>query len=367
MTARIWLALPLLGVVLIPALWAPRMSACAPCPPPGKPVVNADQTVIIIWDANTKTEHFIRKASFKSDADDFGFLVPTPNQPELNESGNEAFPYLLKLTEPEIKKVPRPSGGMGCGCGVAEMPKQAAGRANDKGEPAVHVLETKEVAGFNAVVLETKSARALIDWLKEHGYAYSPEIEAWAKPYVEGGWKITALKVAKGKGEEHDKTVAAGALRMTFKTDRPLFPYREPDSRSPAEALGARHRLLRIYFLADARYQGDLTKEVPWTGRVAWSDKLKAEDRQRTLDLLKLPQTSGPADWWLTEFEDDWPYQVAPADVYFAQDRNQGTVKREPIIEYVTASGSTDLMACTLAAVLVLPPVLRRIGRRRKG
>ena len=49
--------------------------ACAPAPS-GKLVVNADQTVIIIWDAANNTQHFIRKASFKSEADDFGFLIP---------------------------------------------------------------------------------------------------------------------------------------------------------------------------------------------------------------------------------------------------------------------------------------------------
>jgi len=59
--------------------------------------VNADQTVVIIWDAARKMQHFIRKASFKSDTDDFGFLIPTPAQPELEESGNEAFPYLSGL------------------------------------------------------------------------------------------------------------------------------------------------------------------------------------------------------------------------------------------------------------------------------
>ena len=42
------------------------------------PVVNADQSVILIWDAATRTEHFIRKASFKSAGDELGFVVPTP-------------------------------------------------------------------------------------------------------------------------------------------------------------------------------------------------------------------------------------------------------------------------------------------------
>src|SRR5579871_428259 len=200
------------SVVLHPA------PACCPAPPSGKPVVNADQTVLIIWDAAAKTQHLIRQASFKSAADDFGFLVPTPTQPELAESGNEAFPFLSKLTEPEVHKVPRPSGGMGCGCSKSAPP--AAGAVRE-----VRVLEEKLVASFQAVVLEATSADALVRWLKEHGYAFSPAVEAWARPYVEGGWKITALRVAKDKDGPPTKTVAASSLRLSFRTDRPLFPY----------------------------------------------------------------------------------------------------------------------------------------------
>jgi hypothetical protein len=251
---------------------------------------------------------------------------------------------------------------MNCGCGAA-APK-AAGRAN---VAEVRVLEEKMVAGFHAAVLEADSADALVTWLKEHGYAFSPEVQAWAKPYVDAKWKITALKVAKSKDEKEAKTVAAGALRMSFKTDRPLFPYREPDSKSPAEALGARQRLLRIYFLSDARYQGELTKETVWSGNTAWADKLSAEDRKKALELLKLPEDTGPAEWWLTEFEDHWPYQVAPGDVYFSHAADQGTVKRPPIVEYVSAGWPTDLMVCALAGVVFVPPFYRRFRGGRKG
>src|SRR5262249_26695477 len=149
---------------------------------------------------------------------------------------------------------------------------------------SVQVLEEKRVAGFNAAVLEASSAEALTGWLKEHDYAYSPEIQAWAKPYVEAGWKITAFKVAKDKDAREKKSVSAAALRMSFKTERPLFPYREPDPSKDAAVLGAKHRLLRIYFIADARYSGELTKEAPWTGKVAWSNKLAANVRA---DLLE--------------------------------------------------------------------------------
>jgi len=347
------------GIILAILLALPA-PACCPAPPRGKPVVNADQTVIILWDEAAQTQHFIRRANFKSAAADFGFIVPTPTQPELNESGNEAFPFLQKLTEPEIKKVAQPTGGMSCGCGGAPP------AARSVTPQAVRVLEEKMVAGFNAVILEARSAEALVTWLQDNGYAFSPEIEAWAQPYVQAGWKFTALKVAKPKDDEQRNAVAASALRMTFKTERPLFPYREPDPSGPAQELQAKKRLLRIYFLAEARYQGDLTKDVPWTGQVAWANQLSLQDRKKALELLQLPATTGPGAWWLTEFEDAWPYRAAPGDVYFSRSTHQDIVKRPPIIQYVSAPWSTDIMTYAIVAVVFGPPLLRRVRRGRQ-
>jgi hypothetical protein len=357
MNAHSRLVRSLIAALIIPSLWPSLVPACCPAPPAGKPVVNADQTVILIWDPASKTEHFIRQASFKSDAEDFGFLVPTPAQPELEESGNNAFPYLRKLTEPERKKVPRPSPVMACTCSA--LPPAAA-------PPGVTVLQEKLVAGFHAAVIEAASSKELVRWLRDHGYAFSPEVEAWASPYVEAGWKITALRVAKDKERQQDETVAASSLRISFKTDRPLFPYREPDPEKSAAALGARHRLLRIYFLAEARYRGELTQEVPWTGTVAWANRIGPEDRKQLLAKLNLPETAGPAEWWLTEFEDDWPYRAAPADVTFSRDADQGPVKRPPILEYTVVPLPTDVTAYAILAIVAVPPLWRRFrGRRR--
>jgi hypothetical protein len=332
--------------------------ACCPVYRSGQPVVNADQTVILIWDPVTKTEHFIRQASFRSEADDFGFLIPSPSRPELEESGNDGFDYIRKLTEPERKKERRPSAGLGCGCGGDVGTNQRATKAT------VRVLEEKLVAGFKAVVLETESAGALVNWLNKNGYAFSPEVESWAKPYVQAGWKITALKVAKDADRKEEKTVAASALRMSFQTDKPLFPYREPAYGNLANKLGVAGRLLRIYFIADARYQGELTPNEPWTGRVAWAGKIKPGDRTKALELLKLPEKSVPADCWLTEFENRWAYKAAPADVYFSRDLDQSEVRRPPIIEYVSLPIPTDLMTYVLGAVMILPPLVRWFRNR---
>jgi hypothetical protein len=358
---RLWLILLFNGAAMLVLLRLPvQAPACCPASPSGKPVVNADQTVIIIWDPATKTEHFIRQASFKSEADTFGFLVPSPSQPDLDESGNDAFPYLQKLTEPEIQKQPRPTA-IACSCGSASAPQAArAGKAD------VQVLQRKLVAGFHATVLEANSAPALVAWLKENGYAFSPEVEAWAKPYVEAGWKITALKVARAGDDKQTNSVSAAALRMSFQTDRPLFPYREPDFKNSARALGASDRLLRIYFIADARYEGELDRHASWTGSVAWADKLKSADRSRVLELLNLPASTSGVDWWLTEFEDHWPYRLAPADLYFARGSDQGAIKRPPIIQYVSSSWPTDIMVYAIAIAVVSLPVVSRVRQRKR-
>src|ERR1700737_863735 len=113
---------------------------------------------------------------------------------------------------------------------------------------------------------------------------------------------------------------------MSLKTQKALFPYREPDSRSSAAALDAKHRLLRIYFIADARYHGELTKDVSWTGKVAWANRLNDENRTKVLYMLKLPEATVPEVFWLTEFEDDWPYKVAPPDVTFSLASDQSSL-----------------------------------------
>ena len=60
MTNRIWLVLAMAGAAFVPFHLASRAPACCPVFALGKPVVNADQTVVILWDAATQTQHFVR-------------------------------------------------------------------------------------------------------------------------------------------------------------------------------------------------------------------------------------------------------------------------------------------------------------------
>lgn len=320
--------------------------ACCAVSMKGDPVINADQTVILLWDKERQMEYFIRKASFRSQGESLGFLVPSPSRPQLEESGNEAFPYLDEITAPP----PPPRGGYSLGCSAAPQIAPIQG---------VRVIEEKTVAGYDTVVLAADSGKALMAWLKDHQYSYTPEVATWAQPYLDQKWYMTAMKIAKPATGKEKPALAASALRISFKTDRPLFPYREPDSRKDAEKLGIKDRVLRIYFIAEARYEGHFSNGNAWTGKLQWSRPLADGQRKQLLTHLKLDQNKVPAKFWLSEFVDQWPYGVAPGDVYFSKSDVQHQVRQDP------PPGQIDPMFPCMAALGVILPWIRR--RQRTG
>jgi hypothetical protein len=326
----------------IMATAGPRADGCCAVAGGGRHVVNADQTVIMIWDEARQTQHFIRKADFKTNARDVGFLVPSPSRPQLAESGNGAFVKLAEITAPPVRR----GGGFSIGCSAAQpMPAQAR---------YVQVIEEKRVAGFDATVLTASSGESLVEWLKAHGYAYSPEVAEWAKPYLGGNWHFTALKIAKDADVSSQGSLKAAALRISFRTDRPLFPYREPDAGIARNELSAPDRLLRMYFIADARFRGAIEGGRKWSGKTVWSGDITAH-RNDLLHELDLPSETGPAKWWLTEFEDRWPYAKAAGDLYFSRDADQRELKQQSSTE----KPGDAVMLALLAAGVVLP--LRRV------
>src|SRR5437588_665282 len=123
----------------------PGSRACAPVAAKGQHVHIADESAIIVWDAATKTQHFICRATFGTRAANLGFLVPTPTKPELASASDAAFTQLARLTQPRVHTIQRyrlqsaPEG---------RTPFPAAS------VPPVRVLEERRVAGYRCVILE---------------------------------------------------------------------------------------------------------------------------------------------------------------------------------------------------------------------
>lgn len=308
----------------------------------GEHVVNADQSVIILWDKENQTQHFIRKANFKTNAEDVGFLVPSPSRPQLDESGDSAFTTLANIT------APKSYGGGGFSLGCSAAPAMAV-------QGRVQVIEEKRVAGFDATVLTAQSGTELVNWLKDNGYAYSPAVAEWATPYLGGSWHFTALKISKDPQAKYEADLKAASLRISFKTDKPLFPYREPESASASKTLNTSKRLLRIYFIADSPYAGKINGKS-WSGKTVWSGDI-TDSKSALLDQLKLPKNTGPQAWWLSEFEDIWPYSRAAGDVYFSPTSDP---KIHPRVGHHNLAG-IDISIVILLGISLLWPLRRRL------
>ena len=321
------------------------LEACAPAPPPNVKVEIASESAIIIWDEKTKTEHFIRRATFNTPAKDFGFLVPTPTEPTLEEVDDQAFTVLAKITEPRVVKEPRQTGGGGCGIGCGG----SAPRAGDKSAAgSVEVLQEKDVGGYKAAVLKATDADKLAAWLKENGYESRPALTRWLEKYVAENYIIAAFKIA--KKEEKSEGVSSAAVRMSFTAPKPFFPYREPHDMGDAKG----KRLLRVFYIGSQKAIGTIGEKGEWPGKIAWANKLSAENWQQLDPLLKMPGFNPPEGAWLTEFEDTSSPRPGKDDLFFATHPDQMSVERPAHIVYTNAASSAALPTYVCCAALLL-------------
>lgn len=270
--------------------------ACSGVGPPGKPVVFGDQTNIVIWAEAHRTEHFIRNANFKSGADDFGFIAPTPGEPQLNQASNQAF-YTLANLAPVIR-YRAASGGAGFGGG---------GRSDE-----VKVIQEADVAGYHATTLLSKDAHAINDWMNEHGYVSTPEVEKWAERYCSRGWYLTAFKVI----DRTKLAASTGTVRMSFKTRKPFNPFYVPSTNIPNRGKGT----LRVYFVSVGDYDANIGKTGTWQVP-QWKAAIPEASATLLAKQIELPASAIPQNAQVETFVDnDFPRPAAD-DIYFTKKR----------------------------------------------
>lgn len=329
--------------------------ACAPAPPMGAEVRIADEEAVIVWDPATKVETFIRRAAFRSTARSFGFLVPTPSVPKLGETDASVFDTFAMAIRPDV--VTDTSGvsveafslfNACLGAGSKGM-DEATARA-----PAVRVIASAHVAGFDATTVEADDPAALAGWLAGHGFAATPELTAWLARYVQDHWKITAFVVGTDEQAGQAFELATRAVKMTFQTERPFYPYREPEPARGASKLSVPPRMLRVMFVSDARYTGKLG-EAPWQAGTLFSAPLDVPPQLA-------PEATGKRR--TTVFVDDSSPRLASEEVYFVPNADQAEVKQPPVI-YRRPKRIAIPVEAVVAIVVVLALWLRSRAKRR--
>jgi hypothetical protein len=217
-------ALAAFAFALVCALHEPVASACVAVSAPGSYVRLEAEKTLIVWDERAGVEHFVRKPVFEGDPRSFGFLVPTPEKPEVGKESDDVFARLEELVP-----IPAPATH------DAHVPRAAVAAA-----AAVEVEQRVQIDDFELVTLRASDAGALVDWLGKNGFADRPEIAAWAQKYVARAWVFNAMRYAP-KNPDARTQVATPTVRLSFAIATPFYPYTEaPPSPVEEQAFVAR-------------------------------------------------------------------------------------------------------------------------------
>lgn len=180
----------------------------------GHPAALQEEAVIVVWDAKTSTQHFIRQPAFVTEADRLGFIVPTPTRPEVATVDGEVFNKVGRLADEMWRR-----------SNVGPAAVKSSG---------VDIVETKRVGDWEATVLQADDGAALTKWLAQNGFQSRPTVAAWAQHYAEMRWHFTAFRYAT---EGSSGTARASGVRLSFATPAPFYPYRRPEADDAAGEL----------------------------------------------------------------------------------------------------------------------------------
>lgn len=236
---------------LVVASAIPALIACCAVSPDEEAASILSQQNVIIWDSKTKTEHFIRQASFATRAKDFGFIVPTPSVPQVTEANRQIL-YQLQQLDPKIQMEQYENTRRGYDSAAA------AATAESKD---VEVLQVKDAGPYTITTLKASNAASLEAWFKQNKYTVPADIQEWLNAYLKKGWFFSAFKFKADRVDSMEKLPC-----LSFKTEKPFAPYRVPKSnRKKTESL-------EIYFISDQPYGGfvsDKNQSVDqWSARV---------------------------------------------------------------------------------------------------
>jgi len=302
-------------------------------------VRTTDESALIVWNSRTHTEQFVRRATFESKAKNFGFLVPTPSRPSLGAANDALFDSLQSELEPKtIRKARRginfaplvtsfSLGGSSSDSSSVTLAATSNGPAagGAKGasvNSAVEVVEQKRVGNYQAVVLRASEAKSLSQWLRKHHHPVSSDTRAWLAPYVRRGFFLTVFQIV---SDAQSQSAQAQAVRLTFRSDAPFYPYREPQR---VQSVGG-GRSLRVFFIGENRVGARIENEgkhADWPAPTTYSAPLAS----RLLAEQKLEAPEGKLR--LTAFEDQSSPRPGWGDLRFSPSKSQSEITPSPNI-----------------------------------
>lgn len=251
---------------------------------PGQPIEFGKQENIVIYNSKTKIEFFVRNAKFKTASKDFGFIAPTPSEPEIFGVSDELF-----------RKIDDYFPSMGRGM-----------------KESLSIVKIENVGGYQATVLKATDSRVLTEWLKVNQYSITPGIKQWLDHYVKKNWYLTAFKII-----NQAEVTESGIIAMKFRTDLPFHPYYVPKENSPTTLDGGLDCKLVSDFESADSFIGPHPNAFPKVDLKSIAIPIDEPDMVKIASLLKTSRSELPVEAYAQRWE-KVPFPItAKDDIFF--------------------------------------------------
>jgi hypothetical protein len=190
----------------------------------GNSAESPNQRVLIIFDKNRET--MIVQVKYQGEANKFSWVLPVPSIPEENSIitiSDSIFSHLHNQTQPKLFIYSTQNNAMGT-FGARE-----GGNAESYSDADIIIWEKLRVGPYEIAVISSPTSQALIDWLATNEYDFPDSAKNIVDFYAQKNWYFVAVRVNVSKQlTKNSSTFQAGlpAIKMTFKTEKPVFPLR---------------------------------------------------------------------------------------------------------------------------------------------
>ena len=152
------------------------------------------QKAIILHDSGR--EDLLLQVKYEGSLEEFGWLIPVPAVPKVEQGSMEAFYELSQLTQRHFGTLYK------------------AGTLSSRGShnESVKVIEIKTVGAYEVAVLSAQDSGSLARWLKANDYSIPEGKSAIVDEYIRRGWCFVAAKIQLNKGVSFKTVPGAGSM-----------------------------------------------------------------------------------------------------------------------------------------------------------
>lgn len=219
MIKRLWILMALAVAVTTAASLATLdpVSACGGFFCMNSPVDQNAERIIFTQNKDGTVSAYIQ-IQYTGSAEDFSWILPLPHpigpeDIEVPEDAMAAFTELEVATDPVFIPPPMPE------CATDQLRAMPFAAVAEDG--SVQTFASGEVGPYGFDVIGSEDPNALINWLREHNYQVTGDMEPLIDVYVQEGFVFLAMRLLPDQSDQNVQPV-----KLTYPSLRPMIPLR---------------------------------------------------------------------------------------------------------------------------------------------